>query len=134
MGVTRIAIGAREDNAMARPMHTSDPHLGTVDAPTVNTVAAFRHCARRHVGSVRAVTGLGQAEGEAVASLQRADDELRLLRLRAKVPQHKYDRKIADDRMLVLQVVEQPQPLGRKMLANHCHPKIRAVVAAEFRR
>jgi hypothetical protein len=38
--------------------------------------------------------------------------------------------QIADDRMLVLQIVVQAEALGRKMLADHGHPEVGAVLAA----
>ena len=52
----------------------------------------------------------------------------------AEVAHHHDERKIADDRVLVLQIVVQPETLRREMLANHRHPQVRAAVAAVLAR
>ena len=49
---------------------------------------------------------------------------------RAVAVEHGDDRQIADDRMLVLQIVVQAEALGGKVLADHGHPEVGAVLAA----
>ena len=49
---------------------------------------------------------------------------------RAVAVEHGDERQIADDRMLVLQVVVQAEALGGEMLADHRHPEVGAVLAA----
>ena len=49
---------------------------------------------------------------------------------RAVAVEHGDDRQIADDRMLVLQIVVQAEALGGKMLADHRHPEVGTVLAA----
>ena len=97
--------------------------------PARDAVAGRRHRAGLHVGGVRAVVGLGQAEGDAVFAGDRAFDH-RLLVVAAVAVEHGDQRQIADDRMLVLQIVVQAEALGGEMLADHRHPEIGAVLAA----
>ena len=78
--------------------------------------------------------GLRQTERQPDLEVERATNELFLLLGRAEVAQHDDDREIADDRVLVLQVVVQPEPLGRQMLADHGHPEVRTTLAAELDR
>src|SRR5205807_817843 len=54
----------------------------------------------------------------------------RLLVVAAVAVEHRDQRQVADDRMLVLQIVVQAKSLGGKMLANDRHPEIRAILAA----
>ena len=114
---------------MGRDMHAGGPHLLAVDDPALDVVAGRRHRAGFHVGGVRAMLGLGQAKGDAVFSGDRALDH-RLLVVAAVAVEHGHQRQIADDRMLVLQIVVQAEPLGGEMLADHRHPEIGAVLAA----
>ena len=54
----------------------------------------------------------------------------RLLLVVAVAVEHGDERQIADDRMFVLQIIVQAKSLGGKMLADHRHPEIGAVLAA----
>jgi hypothetical protein len=76
----------------------------------------------------------GSVRPKVIRSLegQRALDEFVFLGLRAEVAQHHDERKVADHRMLVLQVVEQAQALGGEMVADDRHPQVVAVLPAEF--
>ena len=73
--------------------------------------------------------GLGEAEGDAVFAGDRAFDH-RLLVVAAVTVEHGHQRQVADDRVLVLQVIVQAKALCRKMLADHRHPEIGAILAA----
>src|SRR5581483_7242849 len=75
------------------------------------------------------VMRFGQAKGDAVLARERALDH-RLLFIAAVAVEHGDEREIADDRMLVLQIVMEAEPLGGKMLADHGHPQVGAVLAA----
>ena len=110
-------------------MHAGGPHLLAVDHPSGDAVAGRLHRAGFHVGRIRAVLGLGQAEGDAIFSGDRALDH-RLLVVAAIAVEHGHQRQVADDRMFVLQIVVQAEPLGGEMLADHRHPEIGAVLAA----
>jgi len=46
-----------------------------------------------------------------------------LLRVAAVAVEHRYDWKIADDRVLVLEIVVQAKTLGGEMLADDGHPE-----------
>jgi hypothetical protein len=107
---------------MSSDVHTGRPHLLAVDAPAGDTVASLAHSASFHVRRVRAVLRLGQAEGDDEFAFDTAANELLFLRRAAEVAHHHDERKVADDRVLVLQIVVQPEALRREMLANHGHP------------
>ena len=49
---------------------------------------------------------------------------------RRELLEHEHEGVVADDGVLVLQVVEQAQPLGRQVLADHGHVELRAALAA----
>ena len=125
-----LAGRAREQRTMRRVMHAGDPHLLAVDAPAGLAVTRLAHGARFHMGRIRAVLRLGQAEGHALGAGELAFDKILLLIVPAIIVHHDDDRKIADDRMLVLQIVVQAEPLCREMLANDRHREVRAVLAA----
>ena len=57
-------------------------------------------------------------------------DPLRLLLLAAVMEHQQQADVVADDRVLVLQVVVQTEPLAGEVLADHRHPEVRAVLAA----
>ena len=73
--------------------------------------------------------GLGDAEGEAELAVEHRLEPLFLLLLGAVVDHQQHAHGVADDRVLVLQIVVQPQPLGRQVLANDRHPQVGAVLA-----
>ena len=112
-GIAVIARGAREQRAMRGDVHAGRPHLLAVDDPALDVVAGRRHRARLHVRRVGAVIRLGQAKGDAVLALDRAVDH-RLLVVAAVAVEHGDDGQIADDRMLVLQIVVQAEALRRQ--------------------
>ena len=74
--------------------------------------------------------GLGQAERGAEGALVQHVGNQVLLVGPAEVADHQHERIVADDRVFVLQVVEQAQALGRQVLADHRHPEIGAILAA----
>ena len=104
--------------------------LCAVDDPLV-AVLHRRGLEERGVGPV---VGLGQAEGEAAAAVEEAGHPLGLLGLGAVVAHHQHGREVADDRALVLQVVEQPEALGGEVLADDRHLEVGGVAAAELGR
>ncbi len=57
-------------------------------------------------------------------------DPLRLLGRRAVVQHQQQADVVADDRVLVLQIVVQPEPLGGQVLADDGHVEVRAVPPA----
>ena len=52
----------------------------------------------------------------------------------AEVAHHQHGREVADDRRLVLQIVVQPEALGRQVLADDRHLEVRRVATAELGR
>ena len=54
-----------------------------------------------------------------------------LLFRRREFAEHEHEGAVADDGVLVLQVVVQAETLGRQMLADHRHPQVGAALAAE---
>ena len=81
----------------------------------------------RGVGAVRA---LGQTETYARLAGELTGNQRLFLILASIGVEHDDDRKIADDRMLVLQVVVQAEALGGKVFADRRHGEIGAVLAA----
>ncbi len=126
--------GAAERGAMRRHMHAGDPHFFAIDQPAGHAIAGFRHGAGFHVRGVAAMVRLGQAKGGDAFPGEAAQDEFLLLRRGAKGFEHGHEREIADDGMLVLQIIVQAQALGGKMVADHRHPQIGAILAAIFLR
>src|SRR6266851_4311065 len=93
------------------------------------TPPRFACTARVSMGRVRPMFGLGEAKGDAVFSGDGTFDH-RLLVVAAVAVEHCDQRKVADDGMFVLQIVMQAKSLGGKMLADHGHPEIGAILAA----
>jgi hypothetical protein len=127
--VTIIAGCAGKQRAMGGDMHTRGPHLLAVDDPAFHVVAGRRHGPGFHMRRVGTVIGFGEAKRDAVFSGDRAFDH-RLLIVGAVAVEHGDDGQIADDRMLVLQIVVQAETFRREMLADHGHPEIGTVLAA----
>ena len=127
--VAVLAAGAREQRAMGRDMHAGGPHLLAVDAPAGDAVAVSRTA--RVSMWVASEPCSGSVRPKAMRILPVIEPSIIvLLVVGAEIVEHHHERKIADDRMLVLQVVVQAQPLGGEMLADHRHPEIGAVLAA----
>ena len=102
------------------------PRLLAVDDPLV----AVAHGVRLHVRGVGAVLGLGDAEREAAPAFGEVVEPLRLLLLGAVVEHQQQADVVADDRVLVLQVVVQPEALAGEVLADDRHAEVGAVLAA----
>src|SRR5665213_3911858 len=98
-------------------MHAGGPHLLAVDDPSRDAISRGLYRAGFHVSGVRAVLGLGQAKGDAIFASDGAFDH-GLLVVATVAIEHRDQRKIADDRMLVLQIVVQAKAPGSEMLAN----------------
>lgn len=111
-------------------MHAGDPHLLAVDPPAIDPVAGLAHRARFHVGGVRSVVRFGEAESDAPRALKPAEDEFLFLLLGPPLIEHGDEGEVADDRVFVLEVVVQAEAHPRKMLADHRHPEVRAILAA----
>src|SRR5690348_7049287 len=114
---------------MRGDVHAGRPHLLSVNDPALNVVARSPRRSRLHIGGIRAMVWFSQAEGDAILSGDRAVDH-GLLILAAVAVEHGHDWKIADDRMLVLQIVVPAQTFGFKMLADHGHPELGTIVPA----
>jgi len=54
---------------------------------------------------------------------------LALVPARPEVPHHTHGGEVADDTMLVLQIVEQPEAFGRQVFSDRRHPELRVRVA-----
>ena len=78
--------------------------------------------------------GFGEAKGGDALALEPAQDELLLLFLGAEFLEHRDEGEVADNRMLILQIVVQAQALCCEMLADHRHPQVGAILAAIFLR
>src|SRR5690606_27771397 len=93
------------------------------------------HRARFHMRRVAAMIGLGQAEGGTALPLEPAENELLLLLVaRRELFEHLDEGEVADDAVLVLEVIVETETLCREMLADHRHPQVRAVLATIFLR
>src|SRR5690606_41319570 len=109
------------------------PQLAPVDEPAVLSVAGFGSRAGLHGGRVAAMSGFCQAESGPSFAFKAAKDELLFLLLAGReLFEHRDEREVADNAMLVLQVIVQPKPLCREMFAYDRHPQVRSVLAAIF--
>src|SRR3546814_17810978 len=116
-------------------MHAGDPLLAPVDPPAVDPVAGLPHRARFHMRRVRSMIGLGQAECGTPLALEPAETERPLLVLaRRELFEHLDARQVADDAVLVLQIIVHAPALRRQMLADSRHPQVRPVLAPIFLR
>src|SRR2546423_797903 len=109
-------------------MHSGSPHFFSVDAPALSSLAILRDRAGFHVRGVGAMLRLGQAKGHSARTVQSSGNELLLLLGRAKIAKDQDCWVIADDGMLVLQIVVQAQSPGCEMLADDGHPQVRTVL------
>ena len=109
-------------------MNPCGPRLLASDAPAV----AIAHRAGLHVGSVRAVSRLRDAEGETDLAIEQGLQPLLLLRLGAVGDHEQGADCVADNRMLGLQIVVQAQAFGGEMLADDGHGEIRPALASEL--
>ena len=73
---------------------------------------------------------LGQAEGGAHLAGQQLFAVAGILLRRRELLEHQHEGIVADDGMLVLQVVEQAEPLGSQMLADYRHVQVGPALAA----
>ena len=87
-----------------------------------SSLGAADYCVRESVAYAR--------QRKPPALVEQAGDERIALRRRAEVADRQHQRMVGDDRVLGLQVVVQPQALGRQVLADHRHPQVAAVAAA----
>ena len=108
--VAGLAAGAGEDHVVLRLVDAGVPRLLAVDDPLV----AVAHGGGLHVRRVGAVLRLGDAEREALAAFGEVVDPLRLLLVGAVGDHQQQADVVADDRVLVLQVVVQPEALARR--------------------
>ena len=101
-----------------------------VFSPLMTHSSPSRSAVRLHVRRVGAVLGLGDAEREAASTFGEVVDPLRLLLLGAVGDHQQQADVVADDRVLVLQVVVQAEALAGEVLADDGHAEVRAVLAA----
>ena len=125
-----LPTGAGEDQVVLRLVDPRVPRLLAVDHPLVAVALGVG----LHVRRVRAVLRLGDAEGEAAAAEGQVVDPLGLLLVGAVLQHQQQADVVADDRVLVLQVVVQSESLRRQVLADHRHPEVGAVSPAELLR
>ena len=117
---------AGEDQVVLRLVDPGVPRLLAVDDPVV----AVADGGGLHVRGVGAVLGLGDPEGEAAAALGEVVDPLGLLLVGAVLQHQQQPDVVADDGVLVLQVVVQAEALGGEVLADHGHAEVGPVLAA----
>ena len=129
-GVALVAGRPGEHVVVGRGVHAGVPSLGAVDDPLVAVTVGGRF----HPGGVRSVHRLGQTEADPGFAGQHLRYPMLLLLGGAVQVHHQHRREVADHRALVLQVVVQPQSLGREVLADDRHPEVGPVAAAEFLR
>ncbi len=101
-----------------------------VFSPLMTQSSPSRRALRIHVRCVGAVVGLGDAEREAALPGEHRRYPFLFLFFGA-VMQHQHQADVvADDRVLVLQIVVQAESLRGEMLADDRHAEVRAVLAA----
>lgn len=117
--ISVLTTGPRKDEAVGRFVHTGLPHLRAID-----NIAAVRllFSSRLHVRRITSMSRLCQAESNPYLPLQPTLNQFLLLLLTTKMLHHNHIRKVAHDRMFILQVIEETQPLTCKMLSYNRHP------------
>jgi hypothetical protein len=98
-----------------------------VFSPLMIQLVAVAHRGGLHVRGVGPVVGLGDAEREAASALGEVVDPLGLLLVGAVGDHQQQADVVADDRVLVLQVVVQAETLARQVLADDRHAEVAAV-------
>ena len=127
VAVAGLAGRAGEDQVVLGLVDAGVPRLLAVDDPLVAVALGVRLHPRR----VGAVLRLGDPEREAPpARAARSSTHSAFCSLGAVVDHQQQADVVADDRVLVLQVVVQPEALRREVLADDRHPEVRAVLAA----
>ena len=92
--------------------------------PLITHSSPSAHGGRLEVRGVGAVVRLGEPEREPAGAVEEARHPLGALLVGAEVAHHQHGREVADDRALVLQVVVQPEALGREVLADDRHLEV----------
>ena len=129
----RLPRGAREEQHVGCRVHPCLPFL--VPADGVAGFAAGEGAGRGHrvhVRGVGAVVDFSQAEGRPEGAVQARGDVLGALLWRAEVVQHQHVGEVADDAVLVLQVVGEAQPAAVDGVRGQVVPD-RAHVQVEVR-
>ncbi len=126
--VAGLAGRASEDQVGLRLVDAGVPRLLAVDHPLV----AVADRGGLHVGGVGAVIGLGDAERESGAGVEQVVVPVGLLLRRAVLEHQQQPDVVADDRVLVLEVVVQAEALAGEVLADDRHAEVRAVAPAEL--
>ena len=124
--VAGLAAGAGEDQVVLGLVDPGVPRLLAVDHPLV----AVPNGGGLHVGGVGAVLRFGDAEREPSTPLGEVVDPVRLLRLGAVLDHQQQPDVVADDRVLVLQVVVEAKTLAGEVLADHGHAEVGALLSA----
>ena len=117
-----------EDDVVAGRVDTGVPGLLAVDDPFVAVAVTMG----LHVGGVRTMLGFGDAEGEAPTAGRQIVEPLALLFVTAVDRHQERSDVVADDGVLVLQVVVETEPLRRKVLPDDRHRQVRSAVTAEL--
>ena len=128
MAVPGLAGGPGQDHVAVRPVYAGVPRLLAVDHPSVPVA----HGAGLHVGGVRSVLRLGDPEGETTSPLQQVWHPFGLLFVAPVLQHQQQSHVVADDRVLVLEVVVQPEAPGGEVLPDDGHAQVGAVPAAQF--
>ena len=126
--VSGLAGGAGHDHVVLGLVNAGVPGLGTVDDPLVAVPIGIGF----HVGGVRAVLRLGDAEGKSAPTLCDVINPLGLLLFSAVQDHQQEAHVVADDGVLGLQIVVQAQALDGQMLADDGHAQVGAFAATVF--
>ena len=121
-----LSTCSRKYKAVGRLVHTCLPHLCTIDDPGVVLVLLSTSL---HVRRITSMTWLCQSESNPHFPLQPPLNQLPFLLWASEMLHHDHIREVADDRMFVLQVVEQTKPFTREVFSYDRHPEVRAPTA-----
>ena len=121
-----LPLRPRKDEAMRRSMHSGLPLLEAIQKPSIYAIPLLWPPLGFHVCSIRPMLWFRQPERYAHFAPQPSPNQFFFLLLVSIVHHHHHIGEVSHHGMLVLQVVEQAQALGCKMLAYHRHPQIAA--------
>ena len=100
--------------------------------PVNDPFIAVTDCSGLHVCGIGAVIGFCDTKSEALSAVQKIVEPIGFLLLGSVGDHQEKAHVVANDGVLVLQVVVKAESLACEMFANDCHAEVGAVAAAKL--